>query len=265
MHKQISGAMAKSPADALRPGKPLTLAQCRRRRRRAGAGRSRARSSRRAPMRRRFLGVICRDGQRMAGATRALAFFGPDIAVLEFPAWDCLPYDRVSPIASVVAQRMTALSRLTRVKGRDRPSRAAHHVNAATPTRAGAGIRSAHALSVAPGIVLGMHGVIEWLNSTASRALPPCASRASTQVRGGILDLFPPGLDMPVRFDFFGERAGDHPQLRSADATQRIESARARSGAGGRIPVDYRNHPPLPHRLCREFGATRPATCCTRR
>ena len=37
---------------------------------------------------------------------------------MEFPAWDCLPYDRVSPNAAVVAQRMTALSRLARVKGR---------------------------------------------------------------------------------------------------------------------------------------------------
>ena len=63
--------------------------------------------------------VVCRDGQRMAALSRSLGFFGPDIITMEFPAWDCLPYDRVSPNASVVAQRMTALSRLARVKGRD--------------------------------------------------------------------------------------------------------------------------------------------------
>src|SRR5262245_61408168 len=52
--------------------------------------------------------VVCRDGPRMAALTRALAFFAPDIAATEFPAWDCLPYDRVSPHAGFVAQRMTA-------------------------------------------------------------------------------------------------------------------------------------------------------------
>jgi transcription-repair coupling factor (superfamily II helicase) len=66
--------------------------------------------------------VICRDGPRMAALSRALAFFAPDIAVQELPAWDCLPYDRVSPHAGVVAQRMITLSRLARKKGHDRPS-----------------------------------------------------------------------------------------------------------------------------------------------
>src|SRR5262249_59431480 len=66
--------------------------------------------------------VVCRDGARMAALARALDFFAPDLAVQEFPAWDCLPYDRVSSHAGFVAQRMTALSRLARVQGRDRPS-----------------------------------------------------------------------------------------------------------------------------------------------
>ncbi len=66
--------------------------------------------------------IVCRDGPRMAALRRALGFFAPDLTVLEFPAWDCLPYDRVSPHAGFVAQRMTALSRLARVKSRDHPS-----------------------------------------------------------------------------------------------------------------------------------------------
>jgi transcription-repair coupling factor (superfamily II helicase) len=54
--------------------------------------------------------VICRDGPRMSALSRGLSFFAPDLTVMEFPAWDCLPYDRVSPHAAVLAQRMTALS-----------------------------------------------------------------------------------------------------------------------------------------------------------
>src|SRR2546423_7306303 len=122
---------AKSPAELLVPGRALTL---------SGvadgaeglivADLARAVAAR-ADAPATSLLVVCRDGPRMAALARALGFFAPDLAVLEFPAWDCLPYDRVSPHAGFVAQRMTALSRLARLKGRDRPSVLLTTVNAA--------------------------------------------------------------------------------------------------------------------------------------
>ena len=198
-------AMAKSPAELLRSGKALTLVQVADGAEglvlvdlaRAVAARSVAPAI--------SLAVICRDGQRMAALARALAFFGPDILVMEFPAWDCLPYDRVSPNASVVAQRMTALSRLARVKGRDRPSVLLTTVNAALQRVPAREFVATHALSVAPGNVLGMHGVIEWLELNGFSRASTVREPGEYAVRGGILDLFPPGMDMPVRFDFFGD------------------------------------------------------------
>src|SRR5919197_258052 len=122
--------MARSPAEQLASGRPLTL---------SGvadgaeglilADLARAIAARKdAPP--TSLLAICRDGQRLAQLSRALAFFAPDIELLEFPAWDCQPYDRVSPHAGLVAQRMTALSRLARVKGRERPAVLLTTVNA---------------------------------------------------------------------------------------------------------------------------------------
>ncbi len=151
------------------------------------------------------LAVVCRDGQRMAALSRALSFFGPDILTMEFPAWDCLPYDRVSPNASVVAQRMTALSRLARVKGRDKPSILLTTVNAALQRVPAREFVATHALSVAPGNVLGMAGVVQWLELNGFQRASTVREPGDYAVRGGILDLFPPGLDMPVRFDFFGD------------------------------------------------------------
>ena len=86
----------------------------RRRRRGPGARRSRARGRGAARRRRRpALAVICRDGPRMAAAgARAVVLRARASRCCEFPAWDCLPYDRVSPHAGIVAQRMTTLSRL---------------------------------------------------------------------------------------------------------------------------------------------------------
>jgi len=214
--------MATSPAQLLRPGKALTLAQVA-----DGAeglvlaDLARAIAARpEAPA--ISLCAICRDGQRMAALSRALAFFGPDILTLEFPAWDCLPYDRVSPNASVVAQRMTALSRLARVKGRDRPSILLTTVNAALQRVPAREFVATHALSVAPGNVLGMAGVVQWLELNGFTRASTVREPGDYAVRGGILDLFPPGMDMPVRFDFFGDALET---IRSFDPqTQRSET-----------------------------------------
>ena len=46
-----------------------------------------------------------------------LKFAAPEIEALFLPSWDCQPYDRVSPNASVSAQRMTTLARLARSRG----------------------------------------------------------------------------------------------------------------------------------------------------
>ena len=54
---------------------------------------------------------IVRDGQRIADLEQVLNFVSPDLPVLHLPAWDCLPYDRVSPGADASARRLAAISR----------------------------------------------------------------------------------------------------------------------------------------------------------
>ena len=55
---------------------------------------------------------VCRDDTRTARLAEALAFFAPQVEVLRFPAWDCLPYDRVSPNPEIVSERVATLTRL---------------------------------------------------------------------------------------------------------------------------------------------------------
>ena len=54
---------------------------------------------------------VARDDARMARLAEALAFFLPDAEILRFPAWDCLPYDRVSPNPELVSERIATLAR----------------------------------------------------------------------------------------------------------------------------------------------------------
>ena len=55
---------------------------------------------------------IAPDEAAMRAAAEAAQFFAPEIEVIEFPAWDCLPYDRASPALSISAERLAALHRL---------------------------------------------------------------------------------------------------------------------------------------------------------
>ncbi|HYS49678.1 MAG TPA: transcription-repair coupling factor, partial [Xanthobacteraceae bacterium] len=187
--------MARSPAELLHPDRPLTLAGVA-----DGAeglvvadlARAVAAAAEAAPT---SLVVVCRDGQRLAQLARALAFFAPDLAVEQFPAWDCLPYDRVSPHAAVVAQRMITLSRLARTIGRERPSVLLTTVNAALQRVPARNLVAGQAFSAAPGNMLQMDGVIGWLELNGFTRTSTVRDAGEYAVRGGIVDLYPPGMD----------------------------------------------------------------------
>src|SRR6202165_2485638 len=200
--------MAQSPADLLEPGRPLTLASVADRAQglvvadlaRAVAARAKAPAT--------SLMVVCRDGSRMAALARALGFFDPGLAVLEFPSWDCLPYDRSSPHASVVAQRMTALSRLARLKGRDRPSVLLTTVNAALQRVPARDLVATQSLALTPRHVLDTHGITRWLELNGFSRTATVREAGDYAVRGGIIDLYAPGMAEPVRLAFFGATLG---------------------------------------------------------
>jgi transcription-repair coupling factor (superfamily II helicase) len=197
--------MARSPADQLAPGKPLTLANVA-----EGAEgliiSDLARTVAAKPHPPAVsLTVICRDGPRMAQLARALEFFAPDLAVMQFPAWDCQPYDRVSPHGGVVAQRVTTLARLSRLKGSEKPFIVLTTVNAILQRVPPREVIAAQALSVAPGHAVSMDSIVAWLEHNGYNRSSTVRESGEYAVRGGILDLFPAGLDQPVRFDFFGD------------------------------------------------------------
>jgi transcription-repair coupling factor (superfamily II helicase) len=202
--KELFG-MARSPAEMLEPGRPLAVTGvadgaeglvC------ADLARAVA-AQRHAPA--TSLLIICRDGGRMATLARALSFFAPDLAVLEFPAWDCLPYDRVSPHAGAVALRMTALSRLAHLKGHERPSLLLTTINAALQRVPAKSLVATQSLSAVPGQIIDMAGITSWLELNGFARASTVREPGDYAVRGGIIDLFAPGMGEPVRLDFFGD------------------------------------------------------------
>ncbi len=219
---------ARSPAEALQVGRPLTLANVADGAEglvladlaRAVAAKPNAPAT--------SLLVVCRDGARMAQLARALAFFAPDISVLEFPAWDCQPYDRASPHPAIVAQRMTTLSRLSRLKGTEKPSALLTTVNAVVQRVPAKSLVQGQALSAAPGNMIAMDGIVRWLELNGYTRASTVREAGEYALRGGILDLYPPGVHDPVRLDFFGDtlesiRTFDPESQRSIDQMRALD------------------------------------------
>src|SRR5215212_690321 len=149
---------------------------------------------------------VARDGQRQQTLQNALGFIAPELEILTFPAWDCQPYDRVSPNAGIAAQRMTTLARLARSKtSEEKPRILSTTVNAMVqrvPPRARI---AAETFSAAPGNVVDTNPLIAWLEANGFLRTGTVRDTGEYAVRGGIIDLYPAGLPNPVRLDFFGD------------------------------------------------------------
>src|SRR5918994_64008 len=149
---------------------------------------------------------VARDGLRQQALQNALQFVAPEIEVLTLPAWDCQPYDRVSPNAGVAAQRMTALARLARSRSsEERPRILSTTVNAAVQRVPPRARLAAESFSAVPGNVVDMDRLVAWLESNGFLRTGTVRGIGEYAVRGGIVDLYPPGLPNPIRLDFFGD------------------------------------------------------------
>ncbi|WP_207538401.1 transcription-repair coupling factor [Sabulicella rubraurantiaca] len=146
---------------------------------------------------------VCRDDARMARMAEALAFFMPEAEVLRLPAWDVLPYDRVSPNPEIIAERVATLAELTEAP--TRPRIVLTTVNALVqkvpPRAAFAGA----ALSLRKGGRASIEQVVGFLESNGYGRTGTVMEPGEYAVRGGILDLYPAGMSDPLRLDFFGD------------------------------------------------------------
>ncbi len=152
---------------------------------------------------------IARDDSRMATIAEALAFFAPDVSVIAFPAWDCLPYDRVSPNPALSAQRMDTLSRLARGDGADRPGPGPGivitTVNAAMQRVPARDVVAGATLRAAVGEELDTRVLLDFLSANGYVRAGTVMEPGEFAVRGGIIDIFAAGAAEPARLDFFGD------------------------------------------------------------
>ena len=146
---------------------------------------------------------IARDDKRLAAMRDALAFFAPHVPVFTFPGWDCLPYDRVSPNPDISAARMATLAAL--VHGMPKRFVLLTTVNAAAQRVPARATLKEAAFSAQVGNRIDENGLKAFLVRMGFTQAPTVAEPGDYAVRGGIIDIFPPGEGGPVRLDLFGD------------------------------------------------------------
>ncbi len=165
---------------------------------------------------------VCRDDGRMARMAAALAFFHPGVETLSLPAWDCLPYDRVSPNPDIISRRIDTL---TRIADETRARVVLTTVNAALQRLPPRKLFADRVLRLGAGGRMPLDRLISFLARNGYARTDTVREAGEFAIRGGIVDLFPSGAAAPVRRDFFGDTIEG---LRSFDAlTQRTTGALA--------------------------------------
>ena len=146
---------------------------------------------------------IARDDKRMAAMAGALRFFSPDMPVVQFPGWDCLPFDRVSPNADTSAARMATLARL--VHGMPDRFVLLTTLNAATQRVPAREVLEQAAFTARVDQQLDEAALRSFLTRMGFSQAPTVMEPGDFAVRGGIIDIYPPGDTGPVRLDLFGD------------------------------------------------------------
>ena len=146
---------------------------------------------------------VARDDKRAEAMRAAMAAMAPDTVVLDFPAWDCLPYDRVSPNPEIAARRMATLALLA--DGLAGPFVLVTTLNAVTQRVPAAEVVRASSFRASVGDRVDEARLKQFLARMGFSPVSTVAEPGDFALRGGIVDIYPPGPGGPIRLDFFGD------------------------------------------------------------
>ena len=147
---------------------------------------------------------IARDDSRASAFISACRFFAPDIPVLSLPAWDCLPYDRVSPSRTLAALRSAALHSLL-ISPSNQPFIIVSTISAVMQKVPPREVVKAGGFEAFSGQDLKREVLESYLSSNGYSRASTVIEPGDYAIRGGLIDVFPPALDDPIRLDFFGD------------------------------------------------------------
>ncbi|MDD9350328.1 MAG: transcription-repair coupling factor, partial [Mumia sp.] len=152
--------------------------------------------------------ATARDAETLTEEIGSL--IGPE-KVTDFPAWETLPHERLSPRSDTVGRRLAVLRRL--VHPGATPDAGALEVVVA-PIRSVLqpqvrGLADLEPVELGRGQEAELDDVVRRLADAAYTRVDLVTKRGEFAVRGGIIDVFPPTEDHPLRVEFFGDEVDE--------------------------------------------------------
>ncbi|MFE9823596.1 transcription-repair coupling factor [Streptomyces sp. NPDC005791] len=158
-----------------------------------------------------------REAEDLAAALRTLL---PPDTVAEFPSWETLPHERLSPRSDTVGRRLAVLRRLAHPR-QDDPETGPVGVVVA-PVRSVLqpqvkGLGDLEPVALSSGQTADLGEVVDALAAAAYARVELVEKRGEFAVRGGILDVFPPTEEHPLRVEFWGDDVEEIRYFKIAD------------------------------------------------
>ncbi|WP_329350541.1 transcription-repair coupling factor [Streptomyces sp. NBC_01261] len=158
-----------------------------------------------------------REAEDLAAALRSLL---PPDGVVDYPSWETLPHERLSPRSDTVGRRLAVLRRLAHPR-EDDPETGPVSVVVA-PVRSVLqpqvkGLGDLEPVALRTGQSADLNAIVDALGAAAYARVELVEKRGEFAVRGGILDVFPPTEEHPLRIEFWGDDVEEIRYFKVAD------------------------------------------------
>lgn len=158
--------------------------------------------------------IIAPTDRQAEDLAAALRSYLPAADIALFPAWETLPHERLSPRSDTVGRRLQVLRAIT--GNTTRPQVVIAPVRAVIQPIV-TGIEKLEPVHLVRGEEYPFKDVVRGLNDAAYSRVDLVAKRGEYAVRGGIIDVFPPTANTPVRLEFFGDELDEMRHFSVAD------------------------------------------------
>ena len=198
---------------------------------------------------------IASDGAALEQAAEVLRFINPEAEILKFPAWDTVPYDRVSPNINIISERVNVLAQLAFAPQNKTPRIVVTSIGAAIQKLPPKKIFLNSMKELSVGSQLNFNDFLHYLSINGYTRVEQVMEPGEYAVRGDIIDVFPTGTSEPLRIDLFGDEIE---KIRTFDVlTQRTAGEKSRYifQAAGEVVLDDNTVKNFRGRYREAFGA----------
>ncbi|WP_367404339.1 transcription-repair coupling factor [Kocuria marina] len=149
--------------------------------------------------------AVTATGREAEELQAGLASYVSAEQIANFPSWETLPHERLSPRSDTVGQRLSVLRRLDHAQDGEQPLRVVVAPVRSVLQPVVAGLGSMEPVTLRTGQDYDFQQLVKSLAGAAYSRVDMVTRRGEFAVRGGIIDVFPPTEDHPVRAEFFGD------------------------------------------------------------